>query len=230
MARKVFVTGGTGGLGKSVVTALLENEMQVVLLIRNENDVKALDDLWTDYKSAISYVLGDMLDAVAISKAAMEHPDVYGLVHIAGGFDTANQIADSTEEQFNKMIALNLKSAWLLFQQFLPILKENGKGSIVTIGAKPADLPGAENAVYAASKAGLINLTRTIANEGKHHGVRANCILPGVIDTPANRSWGSDDQIKKWTTPEEIAEVVVFLIQDKSAGVNDTQFRMYGEI
>ena len=120
----------------------------------------------------------------------------------------------------------------LLFSCFVLsyLALKKGGGSIVTISAKAALQPDVAATLHTQPTKLLLNLTLQAAREGRKENVRANVIVPGVIDTPANRSWGSADQIAKWTTPEDIASCICWLMSDASAGVNGTVIPMYGQL
>ncbi len=224
---KIIVTGAGGGLGKAVVKQLLHDNYRVVAWIRKPEDADQLKHLSA---SALSFAVADLADINAVGQIARQHSDTFGIVHLAGGFIAGEHLGSTAADDYEKMQRLNLTTAFNLLREFLPILLLNKKGSIVTIGARAAVEPNGSNAVYAAAKAGLLQLTRNAAKEGIGNGVRANAILPGIIKTKANMAWGSDDQIKKWTTPESIAEVISFLMSEKAAGINDTFIKMYGDL
>lgn len=112
----------------------------------------------------------------------------------------------------------------------MPSLKALGKGSIVTIGAKPALHPVAANAVYTASKSAVIALTMAAAEEGRPFNVRANCIIPAALQTPGNLSWASKEQFETFTPLQDIADTILFLMSDEGRGITGTTIPMYHKI
>ena len=94
-----------------------------------------------------------------------------------------------------------------------------GRGSIVTIGAAAAARAGKSSAAYAAAKSAVLRLTESLADEFKGEGSRANCVLPGTIDTPSNRAAMPKADPSRWASPEEVAEVIAFLLSDAAAGI-----------
>ena len=228
--KKVFITGGSGGLGITVVSKLLEQDYSLVLLFRSEASAASFENEFSSYSERFSTIIGEVSDESTYQKVSSLHTDLSGVVHLAGGFNAAKDFTDDTLQSYLSMQQLNAQSAFLVFKYLLPILLEKGAGSMITIGAKPAEQPSIENVAYASSKSSLVHLTRSAAQLAKRTGVRVNCILPGIIKTKANESWGKTEEMKHWTTPEEIANVIEFLLSDASSGVNDTLVKMYGGI
>lgn len=232
ISQTVLVTGAGGGLGIPVVKHLLAKDWHVIALIRSEEKAKAfMQKIPTKYAAQLSTVLGDVTNSDDIKLIAESIKAIDALVHLAGGFAAAANISVSNESTFNKMFALNTKSTFLLLKHLLPLMKANKRGSIVAIGAKPAIHVGLENAVYAASKAALVNLMLTAAEEGRQDNVRANVIVPGVINTAANRQWASSEkEIGKWTDPADIAKTIQWLISNDSEAVTGTIIPMFHEL
>src|SRR5699024_7039057 len=138
---------------------------------------------------------------------------------------------DNSMEDFQSLLSLNAISAFLLLRRVLPVMKKQKKGSIVMIGAKPALYPMGKNAAYAASKAALINLMQSAAEEGRPQNVRANVIVPAVIDTPENRKWVNEhSQTEKWTAPYDIARTISWLISEKGESITGTIIPMLNKM
>jgi NAD(P)-dependent dehydrogenase (short-subunit alcohol dehydrogenase family) len=117
------------------------------------------------------------------------------------------------------MMSANLATVYAVCRAALPRLLEHG-GSVVTVGSRLALEGGAGSAAYAVSKAGVVALTRVLAQENETRGVRFNCVLPGTIDTPANRKAMPKADTSRWTPPESIARVIAFLLFPESSAVN----------
>lgn len=233
MGKQVFLTGGTGGLGIPVVRELLENAWTVTVLVRSEISRTALKRTFPDADTAnrLQMINGDVIKEKDLSLAIEQIGRVDALVHLAGGFKGAKSMAEQSEDDFQSLFSLNVLSAFLLLKNILPLMKKQEDGSIVMIGAKPALYPAGENAVYAASKAALTNLVRSAAEEGRAHGVRANLIVPAVIDTPENRKWVNENtKTKNWTAPEDIARSIAWLISEEGRAVTGTVLPMFNKI
>ena len=111
----------------------------------------------------------------------------------------------------------------------LPLIRKSGSGCIVGIGSRAAVEPGAKVGAYSASKAAMVSLVRTVAEENKDVGITANVILPGTIDTPANRKEMPDADFTKWVQPAKLAALVVFLASDAGKDINGAVIPMYGK-
>lgn len=228
-AKNVLVTGADGGLGIPVVSQLLQDGWHVYALLHNDKKVEVMHNKFSAYsESQLSFLTGDITDMGDIENAVKEVGIPSSLVHLAGGFKGAATFADHDSNSFDQMFDLNTKSTFLLLKAVLPLMKEQGGGAIVTIGAKPALHVIAENAVYAASKAALIHLTLAAAEEGRPFRIRANVIAPAVIRTEANEKWAtSTKELEKWTSPEDISKAISWLISEKGASVTGTIIPMY---
>lgn len=230
--KKVLVTGARGGLGIPVVRRLLENNWKVYALLRTSKGMEEVRALFPGSGGENLFLIsGDVTRPEDIEKALNEIKIPDALVHLAGGFKGGASVADYSFTDYDYLFDLNVRSAFLLMKTFLPVMKQNKKGAIVTIGAKPALDPGGENPVYAASKAALINLTLSAAEEGRKADVRANVIVPVIIRTKANEQWASSPkEIEKWTPPEDIAETISWLLSEKGASVTGTVIPMYHKL
>lgn len=230
--QNVLVTGADGGLGIPVVTRLLSRGWHVTAFLRHEENGEKLKAHFNEEENKrLSLIFGDITLAEDIERGVSKIKDLAALVHLAGGFEGAATFAEHDVLVYNQMFDLNTRSTFLLLRAVLPVLKKQNHGSIVTMGAKPAIEPGINNAVYSASKAALINFTLTAAEEGRKNNVRANVIVPAVIRTAANLKWAtSKEEAKKWTAPEDIADVICWLIADESKMVTGTVIPMFNQI
>ena len=229
-----IVTGATGALGRVVTRKLVQNEAKIVALYRTE---KVLDELHRFLGDLGSNVTGFEGDATVshsvqglVKKAIDEHGHVDILLNIVGGYSGGKILADTDEELWDRMMAVNLKSAFLCSKAVLPHMMERKYGKIVNISARTAVQRGsrARSGAYAVSKAGIVTLTEALAEETKEYGIQVNCILPSVIDTQANRKMLPKADFTKWVDPEEIAEVVLFLVSDASKPMSGASIPVYG--
>ena len=208
----IVVTGAFGALGRSVVE-LLADRGHVIAAIH----LGAAPENYP-YGTALGGVDLTQPDAVAeaFEQIAEVHGRIDGLVNIAGGF-MWRMVADTDPEDWDRMYRMNLLSAALSCRAATRHLTETG-GSIVNIGAAAARAPAAGMAPYAASKAAVMALTESLANELKPHS-RVNAILPTIIDTPANRADMPDADTSEWVAPADLAKVVAFLLSPESAAI-----------
>ncbi len=206
-ARTALVTGGAGGLGRSVVAALVEDGWNVVVPVETEGDLDGANTVVAD--------LTDPDDVARVLRAAAD--PLQAVVNLVGGFAADQPVETTPIAEFERLFTLNLRPTYLVTQAALPRLEQHG-GAIVNVGSATAlePFPGASG--YAASKAAVIAFTKTVALEADN--VRANVILPTMIDTPANREMLPPDQHGRLVPPERIARTVAFLCDDASAAIN----------
>ena len=167
--RTVLVTGGAGGLGRSVVDTLIAAGWRVVVPVEKSGDLDARDGLTT--------VVADLTDPDDVARAiraavAEESAPLRALVNLVGGFAAGQPVADTPLSDFERMFALNLRPTYLMTQAALPRLVAAGGGAIVCVGSSAALNPFAGGAGYAASKAAVIAFARSVAEEGRPDGVR----------------------------------------------------------
>mgnify|MGYP001065208895 CR=1 FL=1 len=224
----LLITGASGGLGPAVVDRLLRDGWSLSVAVHNSQSAEKLQSQFSG--SALEIHQVDITRRVQVRKWVQSSHQIYGLVHLAGGFRGASQLSDAQEADFEFLFGLHARATFYLLAEILPILKQKGEGAIVTIAARTAIRPGKEAALYAASKAAELTLTLAAAEEGRPFQVRANCILPAVIRTPANMQGASEKEIAKWTDPQDIAELIAFLVSDRAKSITGTTFPMYGGI
>jgi len=215
------VTGGTGALGQAVVTALIERGARVAVPYRTEKEWAALREglpgkpLWgATADVADPAAVGAFLEAAAGFLGRLD-----GVAAVAGAYAGAGTFEKAPESEWSAMMSANLGTLYTVCRAALPRLLERG-GSVVSVGSRLALEGGAGSAAYAVSKAGVVALTRVLALENEARGVRFNCVLPGTIDTPANRKAMPKADTSRWTPPESIARVVAFLLMPESSAVN----------
>jgi NAD(P)-dependent dehydrogenase (short-subunit alcohol dehydrogenase family) len=217
----VIISGANGGLGKSIVERFLEGEWCVYALCKREDSAKDLVREFERFRGRLNVIVCDLASTVStqhfLTRSDLRSVDA--VIHTAGGIEAGKAIEETTPNMVQTMLEINYVTAFNLVRVTIPLLKVHG-GTVLTIGAKAALAPEADKSAYAASKAALIALTQAVAHEGKSHGVRANCLVPGIIDTPANREWGAPEDIVNWVTPKTIAETAWILCSDAGAGIS----------
>jgi NAD(P)-dependent dehydrogenase (short-subunit alcohol dehydrogenase family) len=221
----VLVAGGTGALGSAVLRELLDSGYPVTATWLVDKERERAE---ADFGDALTLVQADLFDPGAAAAAVDGVPDLGAVVNLVGGFFDGPKVHETDIEDFERMLRLNLRPAFLLARAAMPRLVERGGGSFVAVSARPALRPYAGGVAYATSKAAVLAFVTGLDVEYRSDGVRANAVLPSVIDTPANRSSQPDADHSKWVAPAEIARVVRFLVSDDSLPTSGAAVPVYG--
>ncbi|HVB03272.1 MAG TPA: SDR family NAD(P)-dependent oxidoreductase [Chitinophagaceae bacterium] len=225
---KVLITGASGGLGIYVMKRLIEEGCFLHAAVGSLSGLAALDQQFPGMSGKqFTAAVSDITTASGVKDFFSGHEDFGALVHLAGGFRPGISLGETSDSDFDFLMNLNARSTFLLLKAILPQMISRGQGSIVTIGARAVLHPAPGNGAYTASKSALVALTLNAAEEGRKHQVRANCIVPAVIGTPAAKLGIDEKEGAKWTPPEDIADLVSFLVADASRGITGTLFPMY---
>ena len=221
----VLVTGADGALGKYVTQAFLDAGAIVVGTSRKIQKSDFSGSSFTGLPAEISSreAAQGLVDQVV---ARFRRLDV--LAHTVGGFAGGQSIADTDDDTFLRMIELNLNSVFHILRATIPVLRQTGNGRIIAIGSRAALEPGAGVGAYSASKAAMVSLIRTVALENKDAGLRANVILPGTMDTVANRKSTPNADFSKWVKPNSVASLIIWLASDAGRDVNGAVIPIYG--
>ena len=222
----VLVAGGTGALGTAVVHELLDAGYACGLTWIVERERERIE---ADLGDRVSLVRADLTAANGgAAEAVAGIDDLEAVVNLVGGFSSGPLVHETDPAEFRRMIELNLTPAFLLARAAMPRLVERGGGAFVGVSARAALRPFAGAAGYIAGKAALLAFVQALDAEYKADGIRANAILPSVIDTPANRAAQPDADHSKWVDPRDIAAVVRFLVSDDSKTVTGAAVPVYG--
>lgn len=221
----VLITGAKGGLGTFVTNSFLEAGARVFAVSRSIED----SDFPHPNFSAIAAELSDGDRARQVAEAVVKKAGrIDGLVHLVGAFAGGKSVEETDDATFDRMLDLNLTSAFHMIRAVLPIMRAQGSGRIVAIGSKAAVEPAPLAGAYAASKAALVSLIRTVARENADVPVSANIVLPGTMDTPANRSAMPSADPSKWVHPGQVAQLLVYLVSDLASQVSGALIPIYG--
>jgi len=220
----VLVTGGTGALGSAVARAFLEAGAQVAVTYRSQPEYDDLQDAASAHRTRLRGHQVDVTDEAAMVRLVgaleAESPRLLGLVNAVGGFAGGTKLWEMESAVLERMLALNLRSAFVSARSVLPVLLRQGSGCIVNVAARSAlEAPGGAGA-YVASKAAAIALMHSLAMDLQGTGVRVNSVLPNIIDTAANRRDMPRANFAAWTKPEEIARVILVLCTADAQAIN----------
>ena len=227
-----LVTGACGALGSAVVEAFAEAGAVVAAcdVVDADSEDSLLDP---DAHEGVSFHRADFTDEsdveATVDAAVSEHGGLDSLLNVAGTWRGGDPVDETNADQFDLLFDVNLKTAFLGTKHALPYLRESGNdggGAVVSVSARSGLEGGEGDAVYRATKAGVRILMESVAAENRGR-VRANCVMPSVLDTPTNREMmdPSDD----WVDPAEVARVMEFLCSDAAAPTSGAAVPVYGE-
>jgi len=163
-----------------------------------------------------------------VQSAAGRFGTIDVLAHVAGGFAGGNTVEETDDSTWDRMLGLNLRPALSMLRSVLPHMKQAGRGRIVVIGGRAALEPQPSIGAYSAAKAALVSLVRTVALENKNTGITANTVLPGTMDTDANRAADPSADRSRWISPAKVAGMVLFLASDAAAQITGAAIPVYG--
>jgi NAD(P)-dependent dehydrogenase (short-subunit alcohol dehydrogenase family) len=218
------VTGGTGILGRAVASAFLAAGARVIATTRRPADGEAHERLSveavdiSDERSML-----DLADSVRERYGRCDH-----LVCCAGGFDAGTPLAELPLERWQRQLDLNATTAFLAARAFVPLMLDARRGSVVFVGSRAAVQPFSGAVAYSVSKAAVIALTNALAVELRDQGITVDCVLPSVIDTPANRAASPDADPSRWVSPEDLAGTILWLSGSDARNTSGAILPVYG--
>jgi NAD(P)-dependent dehydrogenase (short-subunit alcohol dehydrogenase family) len=227
----VVVAGGTGALGGSVARAFLATGARVVVTSQGQ---KEIDDLAasTGKNPKLSGATLDATDETAAGKfiAATESQfgSVDALVITIGGYAGGKNVWETDLATYDRMLNLNLRAAFILARAVLPGMIKRNRGALVNIASRAAYGQSATAAMYAASKAGVLALFDSLAEEVKPYNINVNSIVPSIMDTPANRRAMPKADFSVWPKTDDIAKVIVFLCSEDARVIHGAAVPVYG--
>lgn len=225
-----IISGASGGLGGVVSRAFYEAGATLVLLGSRLAGVQELAaELGQEQILPLAANLSDPAGAEEVVTATLSHfGRVDILLNLAGGFGGGKPVSDSADDDLNKMLDLNLRTAYNISRAAVKPMIAQKWGRIVNVASRDA-LHGRPNySAYAISKAGVLRLTESMAAEAQDYYITVNAIIPGKIDTEANRKNSPDADFSKWVKPAEIAATLLFLASEEAAAINGAAIPLYG--
>lgn len=220
------VTGGDGALGRAVVEVLAVYGARLALISRSQAMSAPQADAL--HFGGVDLTVADALRPV-MERIAKQASRLDGVINLAGGFRW-EKLAGGTLESWDAMYKLNLITAVNTCQAALPYLVQSTAGRIVNVGAMGAVAATMGMGPYAASKAGVAQLTLALAAELKQTRVTVNAILPSTLDTPKNRLEMPQADFTRWVAPSQAAEVIAFLVSDQAAALTGALIPVAGRV
>ncbi len=230
----VLIGGATGALGSVVAHEFAQTEAHLALTGTSQEQLEGLAEELDlpDDRMLLSTV--DATDPESVERLVSTVVECFGGLHVllntVGGWGGGKTVAETPVEQWDKMLNLNLRTAFLISRAVLPHMLESGWGRIIHTSSKTGVQPRKKQVGYAVAKMGVITLTEVIAEEVKGSGVTANVVLPTIIDTPANRRMMSSADTGKWVPPQHIAATMRFLCSEDAASINGDRIPVYGAV
>jgi NAD(P)-dependent dehydrogenase (short-subunit alcohol dehydrogenase family) len=226
MGELAVICGATGGLGTAIVEAFARRGDQVIAVARSRSEVSKLQ---TAYPGLVRGDTADLTSRLEVDDL-WSRIDVIGtprwLVNATGGFK-AGKVVDTTPDDYQFMMSLNLGTTWWCCRAAARRMGPAGAGAIVNVSSRSGVSAEGGAAAYAIAKAGVIKLTEVLAAELKPSGVRVNCVIPSIIDTPANRKSMPAALMEKAVPPSQIADVITFLCSDAASEITGTSVPVY---
>lgn len=234
----VIVTGGTGALGRVIVNYFAAQGMKVYVPVRSMPEFMKVFEQTdeTEFKGLPrQYGLPcDATNDVEVKEfcdnVVKQEKRIDFLINTVGGYHPKKMIIDTDKELIEGQLKLNFYTTLSFTKHCLSYFKINKFGRVVSIGAKPAIETTVGKFAYSFSKAGVVNLMQTLAEEHKSDNITFNAIIPSVIDTPANRESMQNQDFGTWVTPQEIAETCLFLLGDGAKSYRGNIIKMYGGV
>jgi NAD(P)-dependent dehydrogenase (short-subunit alcohol dehydrogenase family) len=218
--KRVLVTGAAGVLGVAVAAHFARGGATLALL-----DVLPIE---AEHLNLIC----DLTDADACVTTVAQAADALGgidiLANIAGGFTMGDSVADTSDATWEFMFDLNARTVFNMARAVVPMMRSQGAGKIVNVGARGGLRGSGLMAAYAASKSVVQRLTEALADELKGDGINVNCVLPSIIDTPRNRTDMPDAKHDAWVAPEDLANVIGFLASDGARAIHGASIAVDG--
>jgi len=221
----VLITGAKGGLGTSVTQAFLAAGAMVAGSSRSIRDSDFSNPRFAAFPADLTVAQSarQVVDATVGRFGKID-----ALVHVMGGFAGGQPIPETDDETWGLMMNLNLRAAFNVLRAVIPQMRRAGRGRIVAISSRQAVEPAANLSAYNTSKAALVALIRTAALENKDAGITANTILPGTMNTEANRQASPHADPSKWVQTERVAGIAAFLVSGAAADITGAAIPVYG--
>ena len=219
--RRIIVLGARGGLGRSVVERLQADGASVTAAdSRPPADAERHED--------VDHITVDALDEASVAAAFATSPPPAAVVNLIGGYTPPQSLPGLDIATLRQQLELNLVTAAIVTKHALPVLAGQGGGTIVHVSSRVAVQKGENGFAYSVSKLGVVRLVEAAAAEGRELGVRVNCIMPSIIDTPANRAALPEAEHDRWPKPSELAAVLAFLVSDDAVLISGAAIPVYG--
>jgi NAD(P)-dependent dehydrogenase (short-subunit alcohol dehydrogenase family) len=230
--RVIVLTGGTGGLGTAVVKRLADQNYQFAVTYLVPDEARLFEKAVGVDEDRLMLSRVDATNTAEVTAFMQQVAERFGAIHIVcglvGGWAGGRDVGETDDVRFDRMIDVNLRSAFATVRAAIPHLKKAGWGRILLIGSRAGGEAPAGQAAFNAAKAGVAALGMTVAQELDDTDITANVIVPSVIDTPATRKALPFADYINWPTPDDIAAVIEFVLSDASSVISGALIPVYG--
>jgi NAD(P)-dependent dehydrogenase (short-subunit alcohol dehydrogenase family) len=230
----ILITGGTGALGSKVSESFLNfSPRAIIITFRSETEMQKLKvkilkrrnkEQKENHQTIIEFIKVNITNEdevkTLISNILEKFGQVHVLANVVGGYIGGKSVCETSEEEWDKMMLINLKSAFLISKHVLISMKKKNFGKIVHVSSATGAKANGNDSGYAASKAGLIRLVESMAEEIRGLNININCLLPTIIDTESNREAMPTSNFSNWIAPEELAKVICYLSSEDAKVIN----------
>jgi len=223
--KTVFITGANGALGSYITGTFLKTGARV---IGASLHISATEFPQANFEGVSLDFTRSELVSRTVADIAARHDGLDVVVHVLGGFAGGQSVAETTNATWEQMRDLNLSSAFYVLREVIPHLRRSPFGRFIAIGSLAATAPHANLGAYVVSKAALATLVQTVALENKDSRLTANIVLPDTMDTPANRKSMPDADFSTWLNPQDVADLVLWLADERAAHVNGAAIPIVG--
>jgi NAD(P)-dependent dehydrogenase (short-subunit alcohol dehydrogenase family) len=231
--RVALITGGTGGLGRALSHAFLQEDAKVIVTYRDQKEFDDLERIAGDSASSLQGHRVDVTDTVAVEQLVQRISADYGRLDVTvttvGAYAGGVKLWELDPKVFDQMLALNLRSGFTIARAVVPVMLKQKRGAIVNIASKAAVDHAGGAAAYVASKAAAVAMMDSLAADLKGTGVRVNSVLPSIIDTEINRKAMPKADFTQWPKSEDIARVILFLCSDDANLIHGAAVPVYGD-
>lgn len=227
----VLVTGGSGALGIEVGQSFVKSGASLVLTYYSDSSLQLLQKICGTSKN-LFLLRGNFTKEDDVKTLVSEVMRRFGridvLANVIGGYVAGKPVTEISEDEWDEMMNLNLKTAFLLSKHIVAQMEKQSSGKIIHVAARPGLKGTGFDAAYVASKSGVIRLVESLSEEVKLKGINVNCILPSIIDTEENRLSMPGADYAKWVKPADLAKVMLFLASDEARSITGAAIPVYG--
>ncbi len=212
----VLITGSSGAVGSRLLEFFTSHGATTIGTYLDETKI----DITRSKSGGVDLIRCNTMENADVTSLVdsitHKHGRIDVLLNTVGGYIGGKSVVDLEEEEWNKMLGLNLLSAFLITKQVLRLMLQSDYGKIVHISSYTGISAQGLDSAYASSKAGLIRFVESVSKEVKEYNITVNCLLPSIIDTKSNRKMMPDANFKQWVKIDELVDIIAFLSSDDS--------------